>query len=264
MNEASESERTQRKVLLDRTLASQLDQVLLESAVRALAGTPEIGVLFSGGLDSSFLAAFLSRKWQVTLESIGVAGSPDALAAREGAELLGLPWLSHEIGGDDLRRIRLRFHHEFDGLREPRRGVAVAFALALELASKPILVCGQGADELFFGYAHYRGLSIPSRLRRRAEDLERLEHDDWPLAQRLAGACGRRVVAPFLDPQFVRLILQLPEGVAAEGLETKPLLRAWARERGLSATLAGRPKRALQYGSGISKLLEQEDRRQPK
>ncbi|MFZ1024086.1 MAG: asparagine synthase C-terminal domain-containing protein [Thermoplasmata archaeon] len=252
---------TNRRGRIDGSLTSQLDRVLSDSSVKILGDATEIGVLFSGGLDSSFLAAFLAPGWRVTLETIGVAGSPDFRAAQEGAQLLGLPWVFHKVGLDDIRKIRLQFRAELDGLREPRRGVAIAFALAVERASKPLLVCGQGADELFFGYAHYQGQSAAARRLRRAEDLNRLERDDWPLAQRLAIACGRTVVAPFLDPKFIDLVLQLPADFDEEEFESKPLLRAWARERGLPPILADRPKRALQYGSGISKLLKREDRR---
>jgi asparagine synthase (glutamine-hydrolysing) len=252
-----------REVGVDPALVAALDRALLAATVKTLGNERPVGVLFSGGLDSSFLAAFLSTRWSVTLETIGVPGSPDFLAAQEGAQLLGLPWVFHEVGLEDLRRVRLRFRAELAGLREPRRGVAIAFALAVEEAGSPILVCGQGADELFFGYAHYRGQSAEVRRRRRAEDLNRLEGGDWPLAQHLAAACGRTVVAPFLDPQLVALVLQLPSEFAEEGVENKQLLRGWARWRGLPPTLANRPKRALQYGSGVSKLLEREDRRRP-
>jgi asparagine synthase (glutamine-hydrolysing) len=263
-SEASVPVRPRPGAPLDPALASRLDHALSESAAKLLGDSSEVGLLFSGGLDSSFLAAFLSPKWRVSLETIGVAGSTDVQAAREGAQILGLPWELHEITADHLTRIQHQFREELDGLREPQRGVATAFALAVEAASQRLLICGQGADELFFGYAHYRGHSAATRLRLRAADLERLQHQDWPLAQRLATACGRRVVAPFLDAQFIHLILQLPAAFAEDLIETKPLLRAWARGRGLSTVLAERPKRALQYGSGVSKLLRRQDRRRTK
>ena len=250
-----------RDEILDSALRTQLDNAL-EASIQEMLGEPApIGVLFSGGLDSSFLAVFLSERWPVTLETVGVAGSSDLRAAHEGAELLRLPWNFHEIQINDVRAFQLEFRSELQGLREPRRSVAVAFGLAVEKASALHLVCGQGADELFLGYAHYRGKAVSARRTLRQEDLDRLLQEDWPLAQRFAQACGRTIAAPLLDPRMIDLILRLPDRFIAESPETKPLLRAWARAHGLPEPLAGRPKQALQYGSGISKIVEREDRR---
>ncbi len=246
---------------LDHLLESRLSDALLASS-RSLFGAPErLTVLFSGGLDSSFLASFLSARWPVRLATMGVTGSPDLLAAREGAALLGLPWTPCEVGTNDVQELLHQFPAELEELREPGRSVAIAFGLAIAKSPTGRLVCGQGADELFFGYAHYRGRSPTDRRARRQEDLHRLLRDDWPLAQRLAAAYGRDVAAPFLDPRFIDLVLELPENFLTEGTETKPLLRSWARARKLPEQLAGRPKRALQYGAGISRLVRIVDRR---
>jgi asparagine synthase (glutamine-hydrolysing) len=248
--------------MLDPTVLRLLDKTLQDSFQRLLGAPAPVGVLFSGGLDSSFLAAFLSPRWPVTLETVGVPGCRDSRAAQEGAELLGLPWISHEIGEEEIRDWRIQFRSELEGLREPRYSVAIAFGLALKKASARLLICGQGADELFLGYAHYRGKSISARRALREEDLDRLLRHDWPLAQRIARTYGRTVVAPFLDAALIDLVLRLPDSSVEEFPETKPLLRAWARAEGLVESLAGRPKVALQYGSGISRLVEHELRRE--
>jgi asparagine synthase (glutamine-hydrolysing) len=241
-------------------LFSRLDAALLSASEKLLPPSTTVGVLFSGGLDSSFLAKFLSRVWPVRLETIGVSDSPDFHAAREGADLLRLPWDFHEVGLKDIRDVRQRFRSRLEGLSEPRRSVAISFALALDKASGHCLVCGQGADELFLGYAHYRGHSTSERRILQLDDLNRLRRDDWPLTQQLAIACRRKLVAPFLAEAIQDVILPLPESYLVETRNTKPLLRAWARRHGLPEKLVARPKRALQYGTGVARLVKTEDR----
>ncbi|MCI4362600.1 MAG: asparagine synthase-related protein, partial [Thermoplasmata archaeon] len=138
---------------------------------------------------------------------------------------------------------------------EPRRSVLVALALAFDVPSPGTFLLGQGADELFGGYAHFRGLSEPAAESRRNSDWRKLVEEDWPATRDLANAAGVVLGAPYLDPEFSQLALaqRLPM-VGTPGL-TKPLLREWAKHRGIPQTLADRPKRAFQYGSGISPLV---------
>ncbi|HYK93992.1 MAG TPA: asparagine synthase-related protein, partial [Thermoplasmata archaeon] len=123
------------------------------------------------------------------------------------------------------------------------------------------LVTGQGADELFHGYAHFRGLSLADRLSRASADLERLTEHEWPRFQRMSAGAGRQIVAPYLDDEFVRAVQREASSiaVASEG-EPKRTLRELARHLGVPAELAARPKKAMQYGSGIGRLVREFDR----
>jgi asparagine synthase (glutamine-hydrolysing) len=223
----------------------------LSAALRSVGppGSP-VTVLFGGGIDASILATALAPDRPVRLVSVGVAGSTDLDAGRTGAERLGLPWYAAVVGVPEVRASLER--HGLLRLPEPGRSVLAALGLGLSATPpEPPVVVGQGADELFGGYAHFRGLSPAAAGRRRTDDWARLTESDWPATLAIAERLGRSIRAPFLDPEFVRVAFQIPLPAVAEGEPTKPVLRAWAKHRGVPDELADRPKRAIQYGSGI-------------
>ena len=80
----------------------------IESAVWKACEGKEVGVAFSGGMDSGLVAA-LAKKYarSVTCYTCGTDDSFDVAAGRELAEKLGLPWvhcrISEESIANDIR-----------------------------------------------------------------------------------------------------------------------------------------------------------------
>ncbi|MCI4355904.1 MAG: asparagine synthase-related protein [Thermoplasmata archaeon] len=213
----------------------------------------EVTVLFSGGVDSTLVACAAGRYTAPRLITVGVSGSGDLRDAESTAGMLALPWSGTTVDLAEVQGVLRRTG--LTGEAEPRRSVLVALALALDVPSPGPRLVGQGADELFGGYAHFRGLNEPEAERRRTSDWRKLVEVDWPATIDLARAAGVRLVAPFLDAAVSELALaqRLP---FIDGSEpTKPLLRAWAKHRGIPESVADRPKRAIQYGSGIAALV---------
>lgn len=228
---------------------------MTESALRCAAGADRLTVLYSGGLDSSLGAWLLRPLARVHLLCVATESGSDAPAARTGAELLGLPLTVVPIGDAELVRAFDRWKDELRTQPRHMWGVTLGTALALEASEARRVVCGQGADELFFGYAHARGLPADDVRRSGDRDLYRLVRTEWPRAQRIADALGRDLRSPFLDPSVIALARSRPAPYLAEGELTKPGLRSFARQIGLPSELADRPKKAFQYGSGINRAL---------
>ena len=226
-----------------------------EDAVRPLrqAHGP-LGVLFSGGVDSALLAWELRHRPELVLCTMGREDSPDLRAGRRGAERLGLPWEPVAVDRDRVRATEERFSKELAGLSPVSRSVLLAITIALEGASSTRLVCGQGADELFLGYAHYRGLSDAGAEQRSREDLARLRATDWPVTRRIAGRLGKEVLAPYLAAPFEAAATRIPISLRLPNDLPKRFFREWAVSRGLPEELALRPKKAVQYGSGVDAL----------
>jgi len=235
--------------------AGRLD-VALDRALRPWrAASDPLALLYSGGLDSSVIAWELRSRPRFQLFTIGTRESPDLRAAEEGARILELPWVPAVVTAADVEEVRARVALELSGLSPVQRSVQLSFATALARAPSVPLLCGQGADELFLGYAHYRGIDPGTAGARADADLERLIRDDWPRSLRIAGILGRAVAAPYLDPGFVAAARSIPLERRLPTPEPKAFFRDWAIGRGLPGPLARRPKRALQYGSGIDRLL---------
>ncbi len=227
----------------------------------ALSGLPDepegVTVLFSGGLDSSLIAWELRQRPRTVLWSIGREGSPDLAAAGSAALAMGLPWQHAPIGLADVEAVLHRFAAELEGAEGPSFDVAVALALALDRAPTAVVVAGQGADELFLGYAHFRGLSEEGVTQRADTDLRRLTETEWPRTERIAARAGRRVFAPFLAPGVQRAVRSIPIAERLPGAAPKRWLREWAIARGLPHEIASRPKRAIQYGSQVQRMIRE-------
>ncbi len=220
-----------------------------------------LGVLFSGGVDSSLIAWELHDRPNLTLVTVGVPGSPDLVAARSASALLSLPWTEVVVPIDEVRSVAAEIAEETDRLAPVPRSVQIAFAVAVRSSPVDRLLCGQGADELFLGYAHFRGRSAAEAARIADGDLGRLITEDWPRSQRIAARFGRSVFAPYLDPGFMEAARSIPVDRRLPEPEPKSWFRSWARHRGLPAEIAARPKRALQYGSGVDRALRDGERR---
>lgn len=219
------------------------------------ASATPIGLLFSGGVDSGLLAWELRTNPRLDLLTIGTEGAPDLAAARRSASRMGLRVRGVEIGAAEVRDAERRWAAALEGLSPVDRSVAVALAVALGMATPGPVLCGQGADELFLGYSHFRGLDPTAAEARSAADLEKLCTRDGPRVEAIADLLGCRLVSPYLDAAFVAAARALPIEARLPDGQPKGFFRRWAVHRGLPLEIAERPKRAMQYGSGVARLL---------
>jgi asparagine synthase (glutamine-hydrolysing) len=234
-----------------------LGAALAAALERLPTGSPRV-VLFSGGVDSGLLAWEMRSFPDLTLSTVGLEGSADLVAARTAALELGLRWSPHVATPAEVRTVVREISDEIEGLGPTARSVEVAFALAVRQAPSGTVVCGQGADELFFGYAHFRSLDEPAAQLRARADLEYLRSEAWPRSLRIAHALGRTIVAPYLDTEFVRSAEEIPVAERRAGPMPKQAFRSFALRRSLPTSLALRPKKALQFGSGVDRLLRRD------
>ncbi len=225
-------------------------------AVDAVEGSPPIA--FSGGLDSSILAVRLGGPAYVG----GFEGSHDVEAARSAATELGVDLRVVEFTHDDIERA-LPTVVEATGRSRP---MDVEIALSLYLVAEAVatdghdrLALGQGADELFGGYAKVANASESDRVaantaRGAARELvetlpEQLERD--ALAIRAAGV---EPVTPLCSDRVVENALALPEALFVSGGERKVALRRSADF--LPEAIRSREKKAVQYGSLLARELD--------
>jgi asparagine synthase (glutamine-hydrolysing) len=225
------------------------------AVLRTVGNVPHLSVLFSGGVDSSLVAWSAAQLSEVELVTVGVPGSQDLLSAEAGARLLGLPWRHREVTPADLDRLLPEEDKLLGDASPGSRPVLLGLAFALETARRELVLCGQGADELFLGYRHFDGVSPAVVESRRRRDLDRLLREDWPLTSSIAERRGKRVASPFLDSEFLDYASSIPIELLSAGPNPKELLRQLARALGVPRELTERAKKAFQYGSGIERLL---------
>ena len=139
----------------------QLIEKLDESVELRLMSDVPLGAMLSGGLDSSVIVALMARRMREPVKTFSVgfaeAGSENELAvARRVAEHFGTDHHELELSfaRDSVSLEELVWH-----LDEPLADLSSLGFLALsELATRHVTVAlsGQGADELFGGYARHR------------------------------------------------------------------------------------------------------------
>jgi asparagine synthetase B (glutamine-hydrolysing) len=225
-----------------------------EAISRTIGNSRSVSVLYSGGLDSSLVAVGAHQLSEVELVTVGLRGSPDLLSAELGARRLGLDWTNRVVDQADVERILVEEGNALAKTSDVSRPVLIGLALALEASSNTLVLCGQGADELFLGYAHSERLSAIDAARQRQHDLDRLLKADWPVSIGLAERRQKVLKSPFLDLNFLTSARTLSIDRLRAGGGRKPFLRQVAASLGVPDELANRPKKAFQYGSGIDRL----------
>src|SRR4051812_8798584 len=143
-----------------------IEEALRVAVRRRLVADVPVGVLLSGGLDSSLIVGLLAQEGQSGLATYSIGF--DAVAGREGDEFQYSDVIAERFGTDH-HRIRVSgeelvgaLAHTVGAMSEPMVSHdVVAFDLLSERVSETIRVVqsGQGADEVFAGYHWYPPLA---------------------------------------------------------------------------------------------------------
>ncbi len=198
---------------LDEALA-EIRRRLEEAVVKRLMGDVPVGVFLSGGLDSSVVAA-LMRPHSLSLHSFtaGMAGAPDLLAAREVATWLGTEHHELVYDGEDIERELPGVIRHLESFDAPlvRSAIPMFFLSRLAARHVKVVLTGEGADELFAGYAYLERLGGGERLKRELSEITvRLQDTNLQRADRMTMAHGIEGRVPFLDLGLVRYVSRLP------------------------------------------------------
>ena len=143
--------------------------------------------------------------------------------------------------------------------------IAVPFYWTAKTASKlgfPVLLAGHGADELFGGYQRYRIKYSESG----AEAVEeKMYHDvknsydvNFQRDNQVCSFHGVELRLPFVDRDVADFSLRLPLRLKIGSVEDqlrKRVLRQVAHNIGIPAFIADKPKKAVQYTTGVTKAL---------
>jgi len=237
-------------------LDKQLDDVI-RSTVKYSVGTEEkVGLLFSGGVDSAVLAVVARKFADVTLYVAGTPGSHDMIAGQESGYVLDLPVVPIIISKrkvlDSLED--LVCNH---GLDNPKWATAlIAFNIIVKNTTEDVIMSGQGADEQFGGYRKYADLPGEEAMNMMDSDLSELLDHEKALYHTIVNDHKKTLAMPFLEPAVVEFSSGLPFGAKLAGGRNKVILRDTARLLGVPVAIAERKKKAIQYGTGVSKILK--------
>ncbi len=188
---------------------------LTEATRKRLMSDVPIGVLLSGGLDSSLtssIAARLLKESGKTLHSFSIGldeNAPDAIAARKVALFLGTQ--HHEIHFTIEQGIsileRLIWHLETYDVTSIRASTPMYFlSKAITDLGVKVVLSGEGADEIFGGYLYFRNAPTTEDFQKETiERVQKLFTADLLRADKSTMAHGLEARVPFLDKDFLNV-----------------------------------------------------------
>jgi len=235
----------------------------LANAISKRIPDQKVGVLFSGGVDSTIIALILKQLgvdficYTAGLKEGNFEEPSDITYAKKVAKRYGF----------ELKINRLSLKESESSIKEVAKliedntvvkvGVGLTFYAACRLAQKDgirVIFSGLGAEEIFAGYERHRNSSnvnnecLSGLLKIYERDLYR---DDVITMNH-----NMELRTPFLDLDLIRYCLKIPGKYKLNKENNKLILRDISYELGLDEEFAYRKKVGAQYGSKFSRAIE--------
>jgi asparagine synthase (glutamine-hydrolysing) len=191
---------------------------LVAAVKKRLMSDVPLGVLLSGGLDSSLVASIVAREMKlkgktVSSFSVGLFGeSPDLIKAKKVAEFIGSD--HHEIvftpeQGIDLLKELVYKLESYDVTTIRASTPMYIMSKYIRKQGIKVVLSGEGADEIFGGYLYFK--NAPSKEEFHHEcvrRIKRLNSADVLRADRSTMGAGIEARVPFLDLDFLKVAME--------------------------------------------------------
>ncbi len=245
----------------DQKAATRAIRKSLQGAVRKrLMSDVPLGVSLSGGLDSSIISLIASQDTP-GLHSfvVGVEGGEDLEAARLMADRLGTSHHEYLYNEREMLEVLPEVVYFLESFDPALVRSAIPNFLLARMASDyvKVMLTGEGADELYAGYAYLCRFETPGPLQQELVSItEALHNTNLQRGDRMSMAHGLEARVPFLDVDSVSLALRLPPAwkLHDDGHPAKALLRR-AYQGLLPDEIVFRPKMKFSKGAGSSDIL---------
>ncbi|MHB1908822.1 MAG: asparagine synthase C-terminal domain-containing protein [Nitrososphaerales archaeon] len=256
---------------MDLEISKQIVEGLDSVAKKVVRDTVRDGsfLLYSGGVDSSILATLgVKVSKDLKLFTLGARDSQDIKNSEQALDLdfSNLPLVQEVFEDEDIlksvERVKSLDLATFSHFED-----CVAFALIFQKISAiskttVTLVSANGPDELFCGYDRFRRIVDTEGYESANKEILKslnLARDLQRNVARLATSFGLKTAEPFLESSFVDYCLNSVP-IELKILKGNDMLRkrAWreyGRFLGLPSVVTNRPKKAMQYSTGLHRKI---------
>ncbi|HEY4822707.1 MAG TPA: asparagine synthetase B [Candidatus Bathyarchaeia archaeon] len=249
----------------------RIQELLIEAVSKGIPERP--GIAFSGGLDSAIVAAVAKECGKdPELVTVGIERQPELDHAHKVAAELGLSITIREITADEVLDSLADVVAIVETADPVAVGVSIPFYFACRKArelGRNVIVAGQMSDELFGGYARFEELAAEGKPNQVREEMWKsvlaASTNDFEPGDKIAVSLGLEMRCPFayfpLVDYALRLPLSLKVRISGEKTARKYILRRLASRLKLPDSVVDRQKKAVQYSSGVQKVLLKEAKR---
>jgi asparagine synthase (glutamine-hydrolysing) len=253
-----------RDIIMDEAV-SELDEHIKGAVSSRIRGLSRVSLGFSGGIDSSVLAYYLDNAGvDVDLVCVGLEGSREFKLAERAADSLDIPLRLEAFTAEDVE-------NDIDtvlwSIEEPDP-MKASIALPLHWAARSafengsqVFFSGNGSDEIFGGYHRHaqeyeeHGDAVVSSILKDVRESYRVNYER---DHKVCMDAGLELRLPFSDLLLVQWGLAIPPHLKLSGSLGSPrklVLRSLARSLGLPDEISMRPKKAIQYSTGVNDAL---------
>lgn len=243
--------------------ATRVRRTLEESVVKRLMSDVPVGAFLSGGLDSSLITAITRRHVdKLHTFSVGLEGSPDLEAARVVARYLDTEHHEYAFTVEEVLDALPEVIYWLESYDQDlvRSAIPCYFVSRLAAEHVKVILTGEGADEIFAGYAYYADIEDHGQLHSELlRSVTSLHNVNLQRVDRLTMAHSLEGRVPFLDLKMVELAQSVPPELKlfaeADGMLTEKWILRKACEDLLPAEIIWRRKQQFDEGSGTADIM---------
>ena len=257
-------------------LKQLIEEKLISSIVLQAKQAKKVGVLFSGGVDSTFIAKILQEN-DVKFRSliVGAENSLDLEIAQKIAEEFSFDYKIKIFDIEDLRKDLSFLVNNLETSNIMKVSVAIPMYYGSLINDYKVVLSGIGSEELFGGYERHKKNVKEECIKGLLTIWDRDLYRD-----NIASFLGNSELrVPFLDEEIIYLSLKIPNRLKIKKLTKKEFekIKEFYKKTNLNfnfnsntckkfffrqiaekhiSIYAFRPKKAAQYGSKSEKLIQ--------
>ncbi len=233
----------------------------------------DLALAFSGGIDSALVAqAARENGLGPELITVGMKGQAELKHANEISKHLHLDITLKELSQSEILDALPTVVRTVESYDPILVGVSVPLFFACEVAQEmgmDCLLAGQLSDELFAGYGRFDDLAKEKDAQMAREEVWRsvlaASSTDFEPGDKLAVSHRLELRCPFAHLPLAEYALSIPISLKLKLVGSKVvrkyILRRVASDWKLPDSVVNRPKKAVQYSSGVQRVLLKEAKR---
>ncbi len=247
------------KIWRKHELLEQIRQSLIESIALRVDTDLPVGVIYSGGIDSTIVLELAARMHpDVIAFTIGMPESEDFRYSRRFCREKGIRQVIIPFGKKDacldVVRDTIRKTELSEYLDIINAVISLKLFKAIHRAGIKVVLGGDGSDELFAGYNMYAMINDTDLDELFINKLKNLHRTELQRVDRSGGAFSIETRVPFLDRRVVELALSIgKEWKIKHGVEKWCLRKAFSGI--LPDYIIHRKKNPLSFSSGIHERI---------